>query len=93
MTDKKDNNNYSGIPMSIHAPAERIMYWGDLKIVQLLGLIHISLFHSLSPCLCLQVATVRGAQCCSREGVKGELTWTERSRTGVTELSKNFHCM
>ena len=38
-----------------------------------------------------QVTAVRGAQCCSREGVKGELTWTERSRAGVNELSKNFH--
>ena len=47
---------------------------------------------TLCPPTCVwQVAAVRGAQCCSQEGVKGELTWTERSSAGVNELSKNFH--
>ena len=59
----------------------------------LLGLIHISVHHSLSLCLCLQVSAVRGAQCCSREGVKGELTWTERSRAGINELEQERYDM
>ena len=25
--------------------------------------------------------------------MKGELTWTERSRTGINELSKSFHAL